>query len=110
MMTDAEELYIKVSHIIKRGNSYIYATDRASYGHPSGTQIVARYTEDKSELLCVIHSMHECRDFEIPLDGEYEICKMLYPDENIGTMNGKLFVRDQEDISGNVVWLRRVLK
>lgn len=108
MMTDAEDLYIKVSHIIKRGNSYIYATDRASFGHPSGTQIVARYTEDEGELLAVVHSMHECKDFEIPLKGNYEIAEMLYPDENI-TVNGKsLSVKCQQDISGNVIYLKRV--
>ena len=107
MMTDAENLYIKVSHIIKNGNSYIYATDRASYGHPSGTQIVARYTEDESELLCVIHAMHECKDFEIELRAEYEICEMLYADDGIKACGNKLCVSGQQDISGNVVYLRR---
>lgn len=107
MMTDAERLYIKVSHIIKRGNSYIFATDRASYGHPSGTQIVARYTEDESELLCVLHSMHECKDFEIPLRGEYEIVETLYPDGGIAVCGDRLSVKGQSDISGNVIHLRR---
>ncbi len=107
MMVDAEDLYIKVSHIIKRGNSYIYATNRASYGHPSGTQIVARYSEDESELLLVIHSMHSCCDFEIQLFGNYEICDMLYDDNNITVSGNKFSVKGQEDISGNVVYLKR---
>lgn len=105
MMIDAEKLYAKASPIIKHGTSYIYATDRASYGHPSGTQIVARYSEDKSKLLCVIHSMHECRDFDIPLLGDYSVSDMLYPDDKIFVRDGRLFVTGQEDITANVVIL-----
>ncbi len=107
MMVDAEKLYVKASPVIKHGTSYIHATDRASYGHPSGTQIVLRYSEDKSTVLAVIHSMHECRDFEVSLEGDYEITDILYPDTGIGVCNGKLFVKDQEDISGNVVMLKK---
>ena len=107
MMTDAEKLYIKVSHIIKNGNSYIHATDRQSYGHPSGTQTVARYSLDRSELLLVIHSMHECRDMEIDLGGEYVISDMLYADENIKVYGNTIEIKNQQDICGNVVYLKK---
>ena len=107
MMTDAEKLYIKVSHIIKNGNSYIHATDRQSYGHPSGTQTVARYSLDRSELLLVIHSMHECRDMEIDLGDEYVISDMLYADENIKVNGNTIEIKNQQDICGNVVYLKK---
>lgn len=107
MMTDAENLYVKVSPIIKRGTSYVFATDRASFGHPSGTQIVARYSEDESKLLCVVHSMHECKDTEIELRGEYEIVQKLYEDDNITVQGNKLSVKNQSDISGNVIYLQK---
>ncbi len=107
MMTDAENLYVKVSPIIKRGFSYVFATDRASFGHPSGTQVVARYSEDESKLLCVVHSMHECKDTEIELLGEYEIVQKLYEDENITVNGNKLAIKNQTDISGNVIYLKK---
>ena len=108
MMTDAEKLYIKVSGIIKRGNSYIYATDRQSYGHPSGTQAVARYSEDGNELLVVVHRMHENRKLEFDLSGEYEISEMLYKEQGIKLSGRKMLIDKGEDISGNVIYLKRV--
>lgn len=108
MMIDAEKLYARVSPVIKHGTSYIYRTDRASIGHPSGTQVVARYSDDESELLCVLHAMHECRDMTVPLRGAYRVEAMLYPDGGVTVEGDTLCIRGQKDITGNVLLLKRV--
>ena len=44
-MFDAEIFYEKVSHIIRRGDSFIFRTDECSFHSPTGTQAVIRYSD-----------------------------------------------------------------
>lgn len=103
-MFDAENFYEKVSHIIKRGDSYIFRTDECSFHSPTGTQAVVRYSEDRSEALVVVHRFKNAQEMKLPLEGAYRIAEKLYPDDV--TANKKtLHVTPGKDFSGNVYHL-----
>ncbi len=103
-MFAAEEFYEKVSHIIKRGNSYIYRTAPVSFYTPEGTQAVVRYSEDGNEALVVAHSFNAAAPLEIELKGSFKLKESLYSDGM--TLDGShLTVTPTADFSGNVFYL-----
>lgn len=104
-MFRAEAFYAKVSHIIKRGNSYIYRTKPCSFHSPSGTQTVVRYSEDGAEALVVVHHFRNSDKCNIQLNRQYRIAEKLYPDDSF-IENGELKIGQQKDFSGNVYWLK----
>ena len=100
----AEELYERVSHIIKRGNSYIYRTAPVSFYTPEGTQAVVRYSEDGSEALVVAHSFNAAAPLEIELEGSFKLKESLYSGGM--TLDGtRLTITPTTDFSGNVFYL-----
>lgn len=93
MITDAEDFYEKVSHIIKHGRSKIYRTKPLNYRHLIGTQAVVRYSRDKNEILIVCHFFDEPDEFKTELDGKYSVDSCLYNDactvhDGVLTLNG----------------------
>lgn len=105
-MLKAEELYEKVSPIIKRGNSYIYRTDICSFYSPTGTQAVVRYSEDEKEALVVCHSFCQAKQLEIKLKGEYKIKEALY-DIECEIKGNSLILNPHAQFCGNVYLLER---
>ena len=100
----AEELYERVSHIIKRGNSNIYLTAPVSFYTPEGTQAVVRYSEDGSEALVVAHSFNAAAPLEIELEGSFKLKESLYSGGM--TLDGtRLTITPTTDFSGNVFYL-----
>lgn len=103
-MRNAEDFYEKVSHIIKRGNSYIYRTDICSFYSPTGTQAVVRYSEDNKYALVVCHGFENAKELKIELKDDYVLSESLY--NNATDLNGKsLILKPCADFSGNVFLL-----
>lgn len=103
-MFDAENFYEKVSHIIRRGNSFIFRTDECSFHSPTGTQVVIRYSESKDEALAVVHHFRNAQAMNIALDGDYRIAEKLYPDDT-ETCGNIIHINPGKDFSGNVYYL-----
>ena len=101
-----QELYEKVSPIIKRGNSYIYRTDICSFYSPTGTQAVVRYSEDEKEALVVCHSFEQAKPLEIKLKGKYIIKESLY-DCECEIKGNVLTLKPHGNFCGNVYLLER---
>lgn len=105
-MWAAERFYEKVSHIIKRGNSYIYRTDVCSFHAPSGTQAVVRYSEDGERALVVAHSFENAKILSVLLDGDFALEESLY-DGGCNIMGNTLNIIPKADFSANVFLLKR---
>lgn len=105
-MLKAEELYEKVSSIIKRGNSYVYRTDTCSFYSPQGTQAVIRYSEDEKYALVVCHSFENTKQLETSLKGEYTVKESLYNSE-CNICGDTIRLTPRLDFCGNVYLLER---
>lgn len=104
-MFAAEEFYEKVSPIIKKGNSYIYRTDMCSFYDPTGTQAVARYSQDGEYLLIVCHGLQNHKKIEFSLKDNYVLENSLYKEE---IQDGKFFsYTPKADFVGNVFLLKK---
>ena len=104
-MFAAEELYGKVSHIIKHGNSFIYRTDKCRFHSTAGTQVVVRYSESGDEALVVVHRFKGAKAIDITLNGDFRIAEKLYPDDTVAEGN-TLHIPQGDDFSGNVYLLK----
>ncbi len=105
-MFKAEKFYEDVSHIIKKGNSYIYRTNECSFYSPVGTQVVVRYSEDKRFALAVVHTFDFPERISIKLDGDYKIISSLYAN-TFNLSSGVLNIENMPEFSGNVLLLGR---
>ena len=105
-MFKAEDFYVEVAPIIKKGDSRIFRTDPCSFRDPTGTQAVLRISEDGKRALVVAHALRESKHIEIDgLEG-YSLVKSLYPSE--ATLDGDtLRIDPKTDFSGNVYLLER---
>ena len=93
-----------MSHIIKRGDSFIFRTDECSFHSPTGTQAVIRYSESKAEALVVVHRFRDAQAMNLALDGEYRIVEKLYADDTTIAGNA-IHIAPGEDFTGNVYYL-----
>lgn len=100
----AENFYSEVSDIIKKGNSYIYRTDKCSFSNPTGTQCVIRYSEDRNRALLITHSFKNKKELQITIPTGYKIEKSLY--KSWAHLEGdELTLSPTEDFQGNVYLL-----
>ena len=103
---DAEDLYEKVSDIIRNGKSIIYRTsDLTNFRHPRGTQAVIRYSDKDDRALLVYHTFENPDVLTFELNGEWEIVNELYHG-NV-EVDSKVTISETKSIFGNVVLLKR---
>lgn len=102
----AENLYCEVADIIKRGNSYIYRTDKCSFSDPTGTQALIRYSEDTRRALVIVHSFKNSKELSFAIPSGYKIEKSLYS-SSAKIENDKFILTPNKDFEGNVYLLTK---
>ena len=102
----AENFYEKVSHIIKDGRSKVYRTQFINNRNPQGTQVVARVSKDKSEMLVVCHYFNNAEPMTIQLDGNYTLQESLFS-TNCSVNNSTLSIFPTNK-SADVLHLKRL--
>lgn len=106
LVFDAENFYTEVAHIIKKGNSYIYRTDKCSFSNPTGTQAVIRFSENGEKALLVTHSFKNAKELTFNIPKGFKIEKSLY-EANAKIINEAIIISPTKDFQGNVYLLTK---
>ena len=112
LVTDAQQLYKQVSHIIRNGFSCRFGPEVTTYLHPKGWQAILRTSPDEKEAMLVVHTfaqpMPESVQIELPTGQPWQV-KRCFPASasNVSIDGYTLNCPLLREFSGFVVYVSR---
>jgi alpha-galactosidase len=101
------DFYNSVSHIIASGETRYFGSLVGSYRSPEGWQAVVRYSEDKNEIMVVVHTFGGSlpENIQIPLEGTYKIKDSYVVDSKLSIEGNNLNISEISGFQATAVYL-----